>query len=77
MAAAEEYKAERDGLAEQMNQISELLLGYREGNFGDIMMRATHYKFKSQNVELNSKCRTIADEVNALKELVDSIIDDA
>ncbi len=77
MVTAEEYKEERDQLAEHMNQISEALLGYREGTLFDMITRATHLKLKAENVEIDNQFRQLADAVNDLKGLADDIISDA
>ena len=74
---AKQYKEERDQLAEQMNQLSEALLGYREGSHFDLITRANHLKLKSQNVEIANQYREIADAISDLKQLSDDVMGDA
>lgn len=49
--AIEELQKENELMAEQLNQLSEVLLGYREGSFFEMVSRANHLKLKS------TKCR--------------------
>lgn len=74
---AKQYKEERDQLAAEMNQLSEILLGYREGNHFDLITRANHLKLKSQNVEIANQYRKIADAISELKQLSDDVMSDA
>ena len=68
---------EGERLAEQMSQLSDSLVGCREGGFQDLLRRATHLRMKAENVELDSQIREIADKIDGLKMLVDDIKTDA
>ena len=61
-------------MAEQLNQLSEALLGYREGTHFDMITKANHLKLKAQNVEIANQYREIADSINELKQLSDDIM---
>ena len=74
---AKQYKEERDMLAEQINQLSEVLLGYREGSPFALITRANQLKLKSQNAEIANQYRKIADAISELKQLSDDVMGDA
>lgn len=64
-------------MAEQLNQLSETLLGFREGKFTDMITKVNHLKLKAQNVEIDNKFRELADAINDLKDMADDIMSDA
>ena len=70
----EQPREQNELMAEQLNQLSEALLGYREGNHCDMITKVNHLKLKAQTVEIANQYREIADSINELKQLSDDIM---
>lgn len=64
---------ECDLLAEQMNQLSDALVGYREGRHPELLERVAELTRKAENSELESQYREIADIIEQLNDLVGDI----
>ena len=76
MKTAEQYKEEYDELAEQMNVISELLLGYREGSYPEIIQSIAHFKTKAYKHEMNEKVEELFNLIDELSDTKDNILAD-
>lgn len=64
-------------MAEHLSQLSEALLGYRGGDFSDMIKTAISLKLKAQNVEVDNNFRQLADAISDLKQMTDDIMSDA
>lgn len=73
----EKLKQDNELMAEQLNQLSEVLLGCRESKFHEMIMKAQNLKMKAQNVELANQFRDIADAIGDLKDMADDVMSDA
>lgn len=71
------YKEEAEELAEHMNTISEVLLGYREGTHQDILLKIFDLKEKAEGVEIRKNVAQFIDAVDDLRALCDDIRSDA
>lgn len=68
--STKDYKDERDQLAEEMNQLSEAFIGYREGAHSELMDCAAVFKEQAQRIEE-------LEDANRIEELEQSHIEQA
>lgn len=71
----ENKQHELNKVSEQINDISELLLGYREGSFTDIMREIKTLKEQSVKLSQNNnveKLFSLIDELSSLKEDIEA-----
>lgn len=69
----EKDQAEIELLAQQLNNVSDEVLGYNEGRFEEIMEQILELKKKAQNQEIKSQFSEIVDAVRDLNNLIDDI----
>lgn len=62
-------------LAEQVNVISELVLGYREGTFPQIIQEIAKLKVKAGKHKANENVELLFSLIDDLSEIKDSIIE--
>lgn len=73
MDRSEEYAT----LCEQMNQISEALFGYREGQFPQMLLVIAALKLKAENVEIENQFRDVMNIVEELNIAIQEIKQEA
>ncbi len=72
----DELKAEIRVLSDQLSQISEAVLGYREGRIDDILSGLKTMKEKAQQHEMNQNVQEVFELVDQLTALKEDILHD-